>query len=46
MDNFYLRIEEIEFCENNDIESWQIFDADTLKKVSGVKKLNLMKIIV
>ena len=32
MDDFNLRIEEIEFCENNDIECWQIFDADTLKK--------------
>jgi len=32
MDDFYLRIEEIEFCENNDIECWQIFDADGLKK--------------
>lgn len=32
MNDFYLKIEEIVFCENNDIECWQIFDADGLKR--------------
>ena len=32
MDDLNLGIEEIEFCENNDIDCWQIFDADSLKR--------------